>query len=571
MEIIKHEGPGRLGLVRVKDRSFKTPALVNVDFTLSPFNSYFYPKEFEDYDFTLAPSIPLSFYTPREIIEKALKRLYNVDYSKFNAIYLPTVRDTRYMEEFLEELFSQKNFDALYLGNSKILIREYRKFVEIIRLIREKDPNLMIIADLEPIFYPLAVYLGIDAFDTRSLKLYDFRNIGFTQFSPILWKDGANSLEFAKETIELVRKALEENKLRYLVENFFYTQSHMGILRIADKEHADYLEKYTPIQKETVYFISDASQNRPEVIRWRERVVERFTPPENIEALFLFPCSAKKPYSHSRSHMLYRRALKETLGSGIYRIHELILTSPYGVVPREWEWLAKYDIVVTGHWSEEEISSAAELLAKTLEKYPKHIPIIAHLDEAYVEVAERASEISGREIVFTKVKNRTTSKESLSSLKETIREITLEPKGGKKDKTYRFYENIRKVFDFYFGIGAGDAVLPESARIIGSKMLRLMVDNNQTGTYQDGVISVTPFGMQLIYEATKSYYVKIDFDLRGDVFAIGVNEADTKIRPDDIVGVVRDEKVVGVGKAVLSGEEMIKARRGIAVKVRKKA
>ncbi|RLF79163.1 RNA-binding protein, partial [Thermococci archaeon] len=86
-----------------------------------------------------------------------------------------------------------------------------------------------------------------------------------------------------------------------------------------------------------------------------------------------------------------------------------------------------------------------------------------------------------------------------------------------------------------------------------------------------GVISVTPFGMQRIYEATKSYYVKIDFDLRGDVFAIGVNEADAKIRPDDIVGVVRDEKVVGVGKAVLSGEEMIKARRGIAVKVRKRA
>ena len=119
------------------------------------------------------------------------------------------------MEEFLEEIFSQKNFDALYLGNSKILIREYRKFVETIRLIREKDPNLMIIADLEPIFYSLAVYLGIDAFDTRSLKLYDFRNKGFTQFSPMLWKEEANSLEFAKETIELVRKAHVFYKSRF--------------------------------------------------------------------------------------------------------------------------------------------------------------------------------------------------------------------------------------------------------------------------------------------------------------------------------------------------------------------
>ncbi|WP_087036896.1 archaeosine synthase subunit alpha [Thermococcus litoralis] len=571
MEIIKHEGPGRLGLVKIKEKTFKTPALSGVDFTLSPFNSYFYPKDFREYDFNLAPSIPLSFYTPREIVEKALSRLYDVDYSKFNTLYVPVVRNIEYIDEFLENILSQHSFDALYIGNAKIFVKDYRRFVQAIRLIREKDPNLLLITDLEPFFYPLAVYLGIDAFDTRSLKLYDFHKKGFTQFSPLLWDEKENSLEFAKEVIKLVKKALEEGKLRYLVENFFYTQAHAGILRIADREHSEYLEKYTPIQKETVYFISDASQNRPEVVRWRQRVVERFKPPENAEVLFLFPCSAKKPYSHSRSHTLYRKALKDALGSGIYRIHELILTSPFGVVPREWEWLAKYDIVVTGHWSEEEISSAAELLVNALEKYPKRIPIIAHLDEAYVDVAKRAGEISGREIIFTPVKNGTTSKESLEGLKKTIKELGLDLTAGKEDRTYRFYENIRKVFDFYFGLGAGEGVLPEDARIIGSKMLRILIGNEQTGTYQDGVISVTPFGMQRIYNATKSYYVKIDFDLRGDVFAVGVNEADYKIRPDDIVGVVRDEKVVGVGKAILSGEEMVKAKRGIAVKVRKKA
>jgi len=569
MEIVKHEGPGRLGLVKLNGKTFETPALSGVDFTLSPFNSYFYPKDFREYDFNLAPSIPLSFYTPREIVEKALSRLYDVDYSKFNTLYVPVVRNIEYIDEFLENVLSQYSFDALYIGNAKIFVRDYRRFVQAIKLIREKDPNLMLITDLEPFFYPLAVYLGIDAFDVRSLKLYDIHKKGFTQFSPIIWSESTNSLEFAKETIQLVRKALKEGKLRYLVENFFYTQAHAGILRIADREHSEYLEKYTPIQKETVYFISDASQNRPEVVRWRQRVVERFNPPENAEVLFLFPCSAKKPYSHSRSHTLYRKALKEALGQGIYRIHELILTSPFGVVPREWEWLAKYDIVVTGHWSEEEINSAAELLAKVLEKYP-NIPIIAHLDEAYVEVAKRACEMSGREIIFVPVKNGTTSKESLDALKRTIKELGLELVARKEDRTYRFYENIRKVFDFYFGIGAGEAVLPEEARIIGSKMLRIFMDNHQTGTYQDGVISVTPYGMQRIYDATRSYYVKIDFDLRGDVFAVGVNEADAKIRPDDIVGVVRDEKVVGVGKAILSGEEMVKAKRGIAVKVRKK-
>ena len=102
-------------------------------------------------------------------------------------------------------------------------------------------------------------------------------------------------------------------------------------------------------------------------------------------------------------------------------------------------------------------------------------------------------------------------------------------------------------------------------------MLRIFAGNQQTGTFRDGVISVTPFGMQRIYDALGSYWVKIDFDLRGDVFAVGVDGADPAIRPGDIVGIVRGDRIVGVGKAVLSGEEMVKARKGIAVKVRKRA
>ncbi|NJE85311.1 RNA-binding protein [Thermococcus sp. CX2] len=568
MEVLRHEGPGRLGLVRLGDYSFRTPALAGVDFTISPFNSFFHPSEPGEYDFNLAPAIPLGFYTPSEVIEKAIGRLWSVNYEGFNAFYLPALRRTEYLPEFFK-IIERYNFEAVYLGNSKILVKEYRYFVRILRELRERFPNVMIIADLEPFFYPLAVYLGVDAFDTRSLKLYDFHGKGFTQYSPFIWSEEANSLDFARETILLVRKALEEGKLRYLVENLFHTQYHAGILRIADLEHPDYLEKYTPIQKETVYFISDASIRRPEVKRWHARVVERFVPPKNTELLLLFPCSAKKPYSHSRSHTLYRKAMKEALGSGIAKVHELILTSPFGVVPREWEWLAKYDIVVTGHWSEEEIKPAAELLAKTLEKYPKDVPIIAHLDEAYVEIAKMAAEMTGREIIFTEVENGTTSRESLNSLRETLSQFDLE--GTKEDRIYRYFEGIRKVFDFYFGAGAGEAVLPENGQVKGSKMLRLFVDGQQTGTYRDGVISVTPYGMQRIYDAIKSYWVKVDFDLRGDVFAVGVGEADERIRPDDIVGIVRDERIIGVGKAVLSGEEMVRSKKGVAVKVRKRA
>ncbi|AFK21829.1 archaeosine synthase subunit alpha [Pyrococcus sp. ST04] len=567
MEVVKHDGPGRLGVIRL-DPPVQTPALAGIDFTISPFNSFFYPKNYSEYDFNLAPAIPLSYYTPDEVIKKAIKRILEVDYSKFNTFYFPALKRDKYYGEFFK-IIEENEFEAIYIGNSKVMVRDYRGFVNTIRALREKFPNAVLITDLEPFLYPLAVYLGIDAFDVRSLKIYEFEGLAFTQFSPIIWDSQGDPLEFARRMIKLIKIAIEENKLRYLVENFLPTAMNVGILRIADREHMDYLEKYTPISDRTVVFISDHSMTRPEVFRWRSRVIERFKPPEDIELLLILPCSAKKPYSRSRSHTLYRKAVKEALGDKSYRIHELIVTSPYGVVPREWEWLAKYDIVVTGHWSESEIKFAGELLAEVLEKYPD-IPIIAHVEGGYKEAVKMAMEITGRDVIFTAVGDSTTSKDSLSRLTKVLSEYDLRDV-DKAYRRYRFYENVRKVFDYYFGLGAGEAILPENAQIIGSKMLRVIVNNVQTGTFQEGTISVTPAGMQRVYDSLKSYWVEVDFEIRGDVFAAGVESADERIRPGDFVGVVRDGKVVAVGKAVLSGSEMVRARKGIAIKVKKRA
>lgn len=61
----------------------------------------------------------------------------------------------------------------------------------------------------------------------------------------------------------------------------------------------------------------------------------------------------------------------------------------------------------------------------------------------------------------------------------------------------------------------------------------------------------------------------IDFDLKTNtLFAPGVIDADSNIIPKDEVVIVRDGEVVAVGRAVLAGEEMKKAVKGVAVKIR---
>ena len=67
---------------------------------------------------------------------------------------------------------------------------------------------------------------------------------------------------------------------------------------------------------------------------------------------------------------------------------------------------------------------------------------------------------------------------------------------------------------------------------------------------------------------TKKYLVKIDdFLPRGSILAPGVIEADPGIRPNDEV-IVLGKKALCVGRAMMSGEEMVKSSRGVAVDVR---
>ena len=62
----------------------------------------------------------------------------------------------------------------------------------------------------------------------------------------------------------------------------------------------------------------------------------------------------------------------------------------------------------------------------------------------------------------------------------------------------------------------------------------------------------------------------MDFELKGNLFAVGVQKADPRIRIGDEAVIVCEGEVRGVGVAEMCGREMTDLRRGIAVKVRHK-
>jgi archaeosine synthase len=102
--------------------------------------------------------------------------------------------------------------------------------------------------------------------------------------------------------------------------------------------------------------------------------------------------------------------------------------------------------------------------------------------------------------------------------------------------------------------------------------LKFMRGNTQIGmlTPERGMLSLTMDGGEVLVEKGINTVQIGDFDLGGNLFAVGVNSADPAIRTGDEVAIVRNGQLEGVGVAAMSGPEMAMSKRGEAVRVRHK-
>ncbi|MFO1532494.1 MAG: DUF5591 domain-containing protein, partial [Thermoplasmatota archaeon] len=124
----------------------------------------------------------------------------------------------------------------------------------------------------------------------------------------------------------------------------------------------------------------------PEVEAFRRTFRDAYEPPRGARVLVLMPCSQRKPYKTSRSHRAMGRVLDD---SGIRPLlHEVMITSPLGLVPREVEDIYpanEYDIPVTGHWSRDEEAAVKEQLAALLEKQD-YEHVVVHAGQATFDI-----------------------------------------------------------------------------------------------------------------------------------------------------------------------------------------
>ncbi len=294
--------------------------------------------------------------------------------------------------------------------------------------------------------------------------------------------------------------------------------------------------------------VTELSLHRPEARRWRERM--SYLQPQG-EVVVVLPCSMRKPYSKSKSHMSFMRATKG--------FQEVILTSPFGICPREMEStypIQSYDVSTTGDWSKEEI----DVTGKCLQEYVKDKQVIAHVSGGYLDVCESYLE----DPVYTCLDGKTTSPDSVYNLRKTLKNY---PKIKDKNKNLN---KLRSIARYQFNGKEADKLIPDGSRIRGRFNRNIIHENKQVATllYETGLYSLNLEGGRILKDMDKNW-VEVDFDLKtSTLFAPGVVDAYEDIIPRDEVVIVKEGEVVGVGKAVLTGEEMKKAVKGVAVRIR---
>ncbi|HIE31614.1 MAG TPA: tRNA-ribosyltransferase [Methanosarcinales archaeon] len=535
----------------------------------------------------ILPHRSLPLYAPQELIERSFNRSsesFRRDGATGEVVHpmQTAVPDAR---------------DLYVIGAAAMLENRARLLAEtVIKLKNSTSPDTALYAPAlaTPENLAVLIYLGIDLVDDTAAIIKGYQNLYLTregeksvdrlhefpctceictkvetpeQLQSLSATDRArllsrhNTIKLDEE-LRLVRECIRDESLRSYVEKQCRSRPYLtAVLRLLDQEHT-YLEERTPTVRKSVLIANTAeSQSRVEVTRFAERVLSRFAPAGPPDTLVILPCSARKPYSRSRSHAKFIDALRG------YRsqIHEIILTSPLGIVPRELETMypaAHYDIAVTGQWSLDETTWVASCLRAYLERNT-YRTIIAHVSGGFAEVCRTVEHDLGIEITYSAIEDPLTD-DSLASLRESVaRSVSSQPRSKKPP-----LRTVRAIADYQFGQGVGERLIPDHAQLRSSRSgFRILVDGARIASSSVyGTLALTLAGVARM--PPDIYRVRIDdFLPKGSVLAPGVLDADPQIREMDEV-IVHGSMALGVGRARMSGTEMVRSSRGIAVDLR---
>jgi len=403
----------------------------------------------------------------------------------------------------------------------------------------------------------LLSWMGVDIFDLARSRQASSLGVLLSETGPRMPESSTNedsSMESQREmwvrAISATRSAIRDGTLRDLAERQS-TSSPRSVEHLRRHDQLSFeISKLMGLSSSSVEFgrqlrcHSFESRNDVTIRHWRETISEDYEPPSRQrDVLVLLPCSAKKPYRLSQSHSRFRRSI------GKSRAHEVMVTAPLGLVPRDLEDLwpaAHYDIPVTGDWDEDELSIIQRMLSRLVERVG-YSNIVNH---SGIEL-----KLGGIEVIDTRRGERAGSRESLERLQQAISLSFGEGDDGETDFSVR-EEKMKSISRFQFG---SDEWL-DGCQIRGRPpIFTITKDGVQMAKWDPrrGRFLLSKSSLETMRGLNLLKIVEIipEVDWVGDIFPGMIDHHDRSILVGDEILIIQEGKLLGSARSLAPGWE----------------
>jgi len=312
----------------------------------------------------------------RRTVNETIKRAKELEKTKTrdDIAWVGPVQGGKYLDLVAKSAkeMAKLPFQVHALGSPTPVMEQY-KFDTLVDMIVTAKMNLPASRPLHlfgaghPFMFALAVSLGCDLFDSAAYALFAredryLTESGTTKLSeleyfpcscPVCIKTDPESVRalpkeerqkmLAEHNLHVsfcelrrIKQAITEGRLWEHLE--MRAHGHPSLLQAVKKlgKYSEYLENQSPVTKTSgIFFFSSLGLARPEVVRYRKRILDRYSPPPKARILLLLPQTRTKPFHNSKEHETVMKGMQQSLGDTVDLVHVCTYAAPFGVIPTE--------------------------------------------------------------------------------------------------------------------------------------------------------------------------------------------------------------------------------------------
>jgi 7-cyano-7-deazaguanine tRNA-ribosyltransferase len=306
--------------------------------------------------------------TVKETIKRA-RQLFKTK-TRNNILWVGPVQGGKYLDLVAKSAreMGKLPFQIHALGSPTEVMERYRFDVLVDMIIAAKmnlplDRPLHLFGAGHPLMFPLAIALGCDFFDSAAYAIYARQNRYMTEngthrlneltYFPCTCPKCARTTP--KQALELpqrekeaflaehnlyvciaelkrIKQAIKDGRLWEHLE--MRAHAHPSLLQALKqlKKYEDFVEKHSPTVKPSgLFYFNSVGLARPEIVRHRKRLENRYLPPKNAKTLLLAPQTRMKPFHKSQEF----KQIEKKLGERLRNVHVCFYAAPFGVIPIE--------------------------------------------------------------------------------------------------------------------------------------------------------------------------------------------------------------------------------------------